>query len=93
MILGRPINLWLGLVTAVLSAVQVIGVVVFLVDPTAMATISGSIGGVLGAVIALVAVQTPTVLEGGQVQVQTPAGQPNATGTLGVSDGEVTVTQ
>lgn len=94
MIFGRPINLWTGLVTAVLGAAQTIGVVVLKTDPVATATVLGSVGIVLGSVIAIVATQPPTVVSGGTVNVQTPSGQPNATAELGVTGaGEVTVSQ
>jgi hypothetical protein len=94
MIWGRPTNLWLGLVTAVLLAAQVIAVTVFQFDAQQVAVVVGAIGGVLGAVIALVAGQPPTVTPGSDVTVQTPSGQPNATATLGLTrEGEVTVRQ
>lgn len=80
MILGRPTNLWLGLVTATLAFVQVVIVtLVPTIDPIAVATIIGSLGGLLAVVIALVANQPPTLNPGDAFHVTTPAGQPNAT--------------
>lgn len=81
MIAGRPINLWTGLTTAVIGALSVTAVVLG-ADPTVVATLGGAWAGVVGAGIALVAVQTPTVTPGSDVTVQTPSGQPNATATL-----------
>lgn len=93
MILGRPVNLWLGLVTAITGATQV-SLIALGFDAVVVGTVLGGIGGVLGAVILLVANQPPTVVSGGQVNVQTPSGQPNATAELGVTPaGEVTVSQ
>jgi hypothetical protein len=94
MILGRPTNLWLGLITAILGAAQVIAVVVLKYDAVAVSTVLGAVAGVLGALILLVANQPPTVTPGSDVTVQTPSGQPNATATLGLTrEGEVTVRQ
>ena len=97
MILGRPINLWTGLITAVLGTVSVIAINVLDYDPETVALIVGSLTGLLGALIALVAVQPPTVTPGSSVNVQTPSGQPNATGTLDLartaSGPEIVVTQ
>lgn len=92
MILGRPINLWTGLVTAVLGVVSVIAINVLDYDPETVALIVGSLATLLGSVVALVAVQPPTVNAGSQVNVTTPSGQPNASATLGVTaGGDVTV--
>jgi hypothetical protein len=92
-ILGRPANLWTGLVTAGLALVQV--VLVTLVpdaDPTTVATILGAVGIFLGVLISFIANTTPTINAGDQINVTTPAGQPNATATLGVTPaGDVTI--
>ncbi len=78
MILGRPINLWLGLVTASLAFAQVIIVTVLPdIDPIQVATIIGSLGGLLAVIITLVANQPPTVAPGDVVNIQTPAGEDN----------------
>jgi hypothetical protein len=83
MIFGRPVNLWLGLTTAALAFVQVTIVTVLPdVDPTAVATVLGAAGLLLGAVITLVANQPPTVNSGDTVTVVTPKGQPNETVTV-----------
>jgi NAD/NADP transhydrogenase beta subunit len=81
MILGRPTNLWLGLVTAVIGAVTVSAVALG-ADPTIVATLAGAFGGVAGALIALVAGQPPTVSPGDTIHVQTAAGQPNYVTTI-----------
>jgi len=77
-IAGRPTNLWLGLATAIQGAVA-ITLVAAGFDPTAVATISGAWGGVVGALILIVANQPPTVAPGDTVKVTTPAGEPNYT--------------
>jgi len=91
MIRGRPTNLWMGLVTAIIGALSVTAVTLG-ADPTVVATLSGAYGGVAGALIALLAVQPPTIAPGSDVRVQTPAGQPNATATLGLTrEGDLVV--
>ena len=76
MILGRPINLWLGLVTASLAFAQVIIVTVLPdIDPIQVATIIGSLGGLLAVIITLVANQPPTVAPGAVVNIKTPQGE------------------
>lgn len=78
MIFGRPINLWLGLVTASLAFAQVIIVTVLPdVDPSQVATILGALGGLLAVIVAIVANQPPTVQSGSVVNIQTPAGEQN----------------
>ena len=78
MILGRPINLWLGFVTALLAFTQVLVVTLLPdIDPTAVATVLGALGGLLAVIIALVANQPPTVNAGSTVNVITPPGEAN----------------
>lgn len=93
MILGRPVNLWLGLTTAISGAVA--ATLIFLgLDAVAVGTLAGVWQAVLGALILLVAGQPPTVTAGSDITVTTPAGQPNATATVDVTrSGEVTVSQ
>lgn len=90
MILGRPTNLWLGAVTAVLNALAVIANAdaspLAGLAPLATPEIVGVVNLALGSVIALIAVQTPTVLPDSQVNVQTPSGQPNASASLGLTE-------
>jgi hypothetical protein len=82
-IFGRPINLWLGLVTASLAFAQVLIVTLVPdVDPTTVATVLGAFGGLLAVVIALVANQPPTISSGDTVKVVTPPGQDNRTVTV-----------
>lgn len=76
MIFGRPTNLWLGLSTAIVGAITVTLVAAGF-DPTLVATVSGAWGGVVGAMIVVIAGQPPTVNSGDTVNVVTPAGQPN----------------
>lgn len=78
MILGRPTNLWLGLVTAATAAVQV-SLIALGFDAVVVGTILGAIGGVLGALILLVANGTQTVNAGDKVKVVTPEGEANRT--------------
>jgi hypothetical protein len=80
MILGRPTNLWNGLVVAAVSLVSI--VVMQLapdVDSEVVATIGAAVSLFLGTVIAIVANQPPTVNEGAKVNVVTPEGTPNRT--------------
>jgi hypothetical protein len=83
MIFGRPINLWLGLVTASLAFAQVLIVTLVPdVDPTTVATVLGAFGGLLAVIIALVANQPPVVSPGDTVNIQTPAGETNRSVTV-----------
>ena len=78
MILGRPTNLWLGLVTAVLGFIQVALLSVRPeIDPTQLGLVLGAAGLLLGAIIALIANQPPTLNTGDKVNVVTPAGEAN----------------
>lgn len=80
MILGRPTNLWNGLVVALLGFIQVsVLAVVPDVDATQLGLVLGAAGLLLGAIIALVANQAPTVHEGTPITVVTPEGEPNRT--------------
>lgn len=81
MIAGRPTNLWLGLTTALVGAASVTAVVLG-ADPTIVATLGGAWGGVIGAAIALVANQPPTLLPGDSYSIQTPKGQPDYEATV-----------
>lgn len=81
MIAGRPTNLWLGLSTAIVGAITVTLVAAGF-DPTLVATVSGAWGGVVGAIILVVANQPPTLKPGDSFTIQTPSGQPNTTGVV-----------
>lgn len=76
MIRGRPINLWLGLVTAVSGALTVTLVTIG-ADPVAVASILGGWVGVIGAGIALAAAQPPLLNPGDEFHIKTPDGQEN----------------
>jgi len=78
MIFGRPTNLWLALVTAVLTFAQVVIVnLVPSINAADVATILGSLGGVFAVAIALVANQPAVVQPGDTITVVTPKGEPN----------------
>lgn len=79
MIFGRPTNLWLGLVTAGVSLVGGLAVTVFAVDAQQVATVSALVTAFLGATIALVAGQPPTLNPGDPYRVTTPSGADNVT--------------
>jgi hypothetical protein len=81
MILGRPTNLWLGLATAALLTLQVVLVTAGF-DAVAVATILGSVGGLIGALIALVSGQPPTLNPGDTFKIVTPPGQENYSATV-----------
>jgi hypothetical protein len=74
MILGRPVNLWLGVTTAAAGFISVSAIAAG-ADPVIVANLTGAGAGVMGAVIALVAGQPPTVTAGSTVNVVTPKGQ------------------
>ena len=76
MIFGRPTNLWLGLVTAVVSGVS-FALLTAKVDPSVVAGVGAALTGILGALIALVAYQPPTLVPGQTFNIQTPPGEPN----------------
>ena len=83
MILGRPTNLWLGLVAAVTGFLQVLVLAVRPeVDPTQLGLVLGAASLLLGSIIALIANQAPTVKEGVTVKVVTPEGEPDRTVTV-----------
>jgi hypothetical protein len=77
-ILGRPTNLWLGLVTLLSGAIVATAITVGY-DPATVGTLGSVWSGVLGGVILLVANQPPTVNEGDDIKIVTPPGQENAT--------------
>lgn len=79
MILGRPTNLILGAITALLNlAVIIAGTQGYTVTPETVAAINIA----AGAIIAVVANQPPTVAQGTAVNVVTPAGEANKTVTV-----------
>jgi hypothetical protein len=83
MILGRPTNLWSGLVVAAVSLVSIVAMQLFPdIDSEVVATVAAAVTLFLGAVIALVANGTPTVNAGSDVKVVTPAGQADYTTTV-----------
>jgi len=81
MIFGRPTNLWLGLITVAVSALTG-GLLLAGVDPTVVAFVGTTVTSVLGAVIAIVAYQPPTVVQGSNITVSTPQGEPNVVATV-----------
>jgi len=76
MILGRPTNLWMGLITSFVGLIALIGLLLG-ADPTAVAQLSASITLVLGALVVLVANGPAAVNVGDQYTVVTPNGQDN----------------
>jgi hypothetical protein len=76
MILGRPTNLWNGLVVAIIAFTQVTAITLG-APPVPTATILGALGGLLGVVILIVANQPPSIAEGSSYTVVTSAGEPN----------------
>jgi hypothetical protein len=84
MILGRPTNLWNGLVVAAVSLVSIVVMQLHIsdVDSEVVATIGAAVSLFAGAVIAIIANQPPTVNSGDTITVVTPAGTPNETRTV-----------
>jgi hypothetical protein len=76
MIAGRPVNLWLGLTSAISGAV-VATLIALGFDPVVVGTLGGVWQGVLGASVLLIANQPPTLSPGDTFHVQTETGQPN----------------
>lgn len=80
MILGRPTNLWNGLVVAAVSLVSIVVMQLLPdVDSEVVATVGAAVTLFLGAAIALVANQPPTLAPGDRYTVVTPAGEDNLT--------------
>ena len=88
MIWGRPVNLWAGLATALVGAIGVTAIALG-ADPTLVASLGSAWGLVVGAGIAVIAGQPPTLAPGSEITVQTPSGQPNATATVGLEPSQV----
>ncbi len=81
MIFGRPVNLILGAFTAIFSAVVI--VLAALEPPIVIpAVVVGAVNLAVGALIALVANQPPTVNAGDTVTVVQPGATPNTTTTV-----------
>jgi hypothetical protein len=78
MILGRPTNLWNGLVVAAVSLVSIVVMQLLPdVDGEVVATVGAAVTLFMGTVISLVANSAPTVQAGSTVNVITPKGQMN----------------
>jgi hypothetical protein len=81
MILGRPVNLVLGAVTAIFNLIVL--VLAALVPPVVIpAVVVGAANLAIAALITLVAGQPPTITSGDTVKVETPAGAPNRSVTV-----------
>jgi hypothetical protein len=81
MIAGRPTNLWLGLTTAIIGALQVSAVALG-ADGAIVASLGGAWGLVAGAVILVIAGQPPTLKPGDTYKTPSPNGQPATTATV-----------
>lgn len=83
MFLGRPVNLWNGLIGA---AVGLAGTVIGATQTAEVAQqwiiILGAAGAFLGVFVAFLAGQPPTLNPGDTFQIKTPAGQPNTVGVV-----------
>jgi hypothetical protein len=83
MLFGRPTNLWNGLIVAAVSFGSIVVMQLLPdVDGEVVATIGAATTLLLGALIALLSNQAPTVNEGSTINVVTPAGQDNRTVTV-----------
>ena len=79
MILGRPTNLWNGLVVAGVSLISIVIMQMLPdVDSEVVATIGAATSLFLGTVIAIVANQPPTLNPGDRYNVITPGDDLNA---------------
>ena len=81
MIAGRPVSLWLGLITA-LSGLVTAGLVAAGLDPVLVANLVGPAVTALGALIVLIANQPPTLAPGDNYKISTPQGTPNYEATV-----------
>jgi hypothetical protein len=91
MIYGRPINLWLGVVT---SSVGFLGIVLIGIglDPEFVAQLLGALAALLGALVALVAGQPATINPGDRVVIHTPNGDKDVHARVDLSPaGQATV--
>lgn len=78
MILGRPANQWIGLVTAAASLLQVLLItLVPTVDPVNVGIVIGAVTAFLGILIAFIANQPPSINVGDGYTVVTPGAAPN----------------
>jgi hypothetical protein len=81
--LGRPVNLWVGLIA---GAVSMLITIIGATQPAAIAQqwaiILGAVGGFLGLLVAFLAGQPPTLSPGDTYTKATPAGEPNKTITV-----------
>lgn len=83
MILGRPTNLWLGLISAAVSTcITIIGATQTAAVAQQWAIILGAVGAFLGVLVLFVAGQAPTLSPGDTFTIRTPAGQPDTTGIV-----------
>ncbi len=81
--LGRPLNLWTGLIAAAVStSITIIGATQPAATAQQWAIILGAIGGFLGFVVAFLAGQPPTLSIGDSYSIATPKGSPNYTATV-----------
>jgi len=76
MILGRPTNLWTGLIASIIGLLSLAALLLG-ADAVAVAQLTAAFTLVAGGVIALVANQPPSMLVGQQYTVVTPGEQPN----------------
>lgn len=85
MILGRPVNLILGAITAIFNVVVVASQTIPIpsLQPILNETLVPIINIAIAALITLIANQPPTVAAGDTVKVVTAAGEPNKTVTVG----------
>jgi hypothetical protein len=83
MLFGRPVTLWGSLITACIAFLQVaIVTLVPNVDAGAVALLLGSLGGLLGVVVAFLANQPPTLAVNDTYKIETPKGEPNYVATV-----------
>jgi hypothetical protein len=76
MIFGRPTNLWMGLITALIGLVALIALLVG-ADPAAVAQLSAALTLVAGSAVTLIANQPPSMNVGQPYTVVTPGDNPN----------------
>lgn len=83
MFLGRPVNLWTGLISGISNAVLTMTAALLPSSQAQVVAIClGGFGTILGILIAFLAGQPPTLNPGDTFKITTPSGQPNTTGVV-----------
>ncbi len=87
MLWGRPVNLWVGLISSAdATLITIIGATQTADVAQTWAIILGAVGAFLGVAVSFLAGQPPTLSPGQTFNIQTPSGQPNSVGVVAPPD-------